>query len=252
MGFRIHNIHRMDVRALTLGARFSYPPNHRGYCGRESAQDVFTRCILHGSCDKVGEELTRFIVLYPYLQVIAEAHDLDPFDRRVIEAYWIGNRLLEKIDLNSYDRLLDRFMEQGVPEWLIRSLRERRPARFIPTHLFQVLHVGVGQASGAVPFTMESVYACMIRWGKVEHVDHGGALSLKLNSIRIERGAFGLFHEKVMVAPDAHPFDEIHVGDTVAVHWNKIVKVLTPPEQRNLTRWTRETLQILQPLIPAQ
>ena len=42
---------------------------------------------------------------------------------------------------------------------MIDELRESPPKKFIPTHLFQVLHVGVGKASGSVEFNLETINA---------------------------------------------------------------------------------------------
>ncbi|MDO8515049.1 MAG: hypothetical protein Q7S14_00985, partial [bacterium] len=62
----------------------------------------------------------------------------------------------------------------GVPDWLVDDLKNHPPKKFIPTHLFQVLHVGVGRASGSVPFNQETINNCMVsvqngaayHWGK--------------------------------------------------------------------------------------
>ncbi len=232
----------MDSNALKLASLFSYSPNHKGYCGRDSAGDVFTRCIAKGECGKVSLELKHFIVLFPYLKTIATLAGLSPFDYKVIEAYWIGNKLLETIPLSGYNILLKEFAKQGVPSWLIKTLRNKKPSRFIPNHLFQVLHVGVGQASGSVPFDIQSVNSCMIRWGKVVAVKAEGEIVMSLKQLTQSKKGYKLKSIKEVVSTEACPFFKPKIGDLVALHWGHVVKKLTQLEAKNLTYWTKQTL----------
>jgi hypothetical protein len=152
----------MDVAALQLAAGFALGPNRLGYCGQDSAPARLKACIENGTCDHVEEELKKFIVLYPYLKTISQITGLDPFSYDVIESYWLGNDLLKQVKPKHYDLLLENFSRQGVPEWLLKELKGKRPKIFIPTHTFQVLHVGVGRASGSVPYNQKSINSCLI------------------------------------------------------------------------------------------
>lgn len=164
----------MDAKALQLICRFARSPNKKGYCGRGSAEDKFNKCIKFGICDGVEEEIEKFIVLNPYLETIAKLINKPKFSYEVAEAYIFGNDELLKIKNSGYKLLLKNFKKQGVPDWLIKDLAKHPPKKFIPTHLFQVLHVGVGRASGSVPFNKETIDNCMItvknnkayHWGK--------------------------------------------------------------------------------------
>lgn len=232
----------MQSKALKLASLFSYSPNHKGYCGRDSAGDAFTQCITKSKCDTVSQELKHFIVLYPYLKTIATLAGLSPFDYKVIEAYWIGNKLLEDMPMSGYEILLKEFKKQGVPPWLIDSLKKKKPEKFIPNHLFQVLHVGVGQASGSVPFDLKSINSCMIRWGEVTTRSEEG-IELMLTKLTKSKERYKLTSVKEKYSIDACPFFSPRVGDTVAVHWGHVVKKLTKREETNLTYWTKQTLK---------
>ena len=234
----------MDPKAFKLASLFSYSPNHKGYCGRESAEQAFLRCIRGGLCEAVPEELTHFIVLYPYLKTIATLTRLSPFDHRVVEAYWLGNELLESIPASGYSILLQEFAKQGVPSWLIKTIRNKKPSRFIPNHLFQVLHVGVGQASGSVPFDMQSINNCMIRWGEVTTKSEEG-IELMLTKLTKSKERYKLTSVKEKYSIDSCPFFSPRVGDTVAIHWGHVVKKLTKREETNLTYWTKQTLKTI-------
>jgi len=234
----------MDSKALKLASLFSYSPNHKGYCGRSSAGHVFFRCIRDGICDDVSQELTHFIVLYPYLKTIATLTKLSPFDHKVIEAYWIGNELLENIPVSGYEILLKEFTKQGVPSWLVDSLKDKKPKKFIPNHLFQVIHVGVGQASGSVPFDIHSVNSCMIRWGRVTAIKADGNMEIALKQLTQSKKGYKLKSTKEVVSAEACPFFKPKIGDLVALHWGYIVKRLTKREENNLMYWTEHTLKV--------
>src|SRR5690349_16310202 len=79
----------------SLFARYAFPPNQLGYCGPEAT-----------SVDELGSHAREFDGAWPYLQALAEAAGVDdPLDDEVVKSYWIGGRLLDKVDPRE---LLDR------------------------------------------------------------------------------------------------------------------------------------------------
>lgn len=234
----------MDTKALQLESRFSTPPNSLGYCGQGTAQAKFRKCIIEGKCVGVAKEATKFIVLHPYLKTISEITKQPKFSYKVIEAFWIGNNLLKKASLEDYDLLLDNFEKQGVPKFFVDDLRKNKPKTFIPSHLFQVLHVGVGKASGAVPFNLKTINNCMIRWGKVDKLEKNKA-KIKLNSLKKD-SQYKLIKKDMSIPYDPEVVSNIKVGSIVAVHWNMVIKVLTKREVDNLVFWTKEVLRRIQ------
>jgi len=56
--------------------------------------------------EQEAKEKLRKLFSYFYYSVIAEANGIeDPFDLRVVEAHWIGNELLEKVDLKAIEKV---------------------------------------------------------------------------------------------------------------------------------------------------
>jgi hypothetical protein len=233
----------MNVKALRFESRFSLAPNCLGYCGNKTAGEKLKKCLKTGDCEGVGKELKNFIVLYPYLKTIAQITKLPVFSYPVIEGYWLGNNILEKVEDKHYKILLENFEQQGVPKLLIKELRKNKPKKFIPNHLFQVLHVGVGRASNSVTFNLESINNCMIRWGKVVSIK-GERATLKLNSLKNNSRLALTIVNKVL------KFEKTFIPglkneDTVAVHWNTIIKKLTKEEEKKLAYWTEAVLRNL-------
>lgn len=198
-------------------------------------------------------ELEKFVALNPYLETISAILQKPKFSYEVIEAYWLGNQLLSKANLGDYKILLDNFLKQGVPIWLVEELRRRQPKKFIPFHFFQILHVGVGRVSGSVPFNIETVNNCMVRWGKVLDIKKDEIIvdllylkaSLKTNKdfvVKICNPKWNNLSTKVEYLPDLLP--GVKEGDFVAVHWGHAVKVLSKNELNQLQFWTNEVLSL--------
>jgi hypothetical protein len=230
--------------ALQLESRFSLSPNSLGYCGKKSATAKFKNCINTGQCDGVKDELKNFIVLYPYLKTLSKIIDKPFSSYPVIESYWLGNDELKKAKQKDYLLLLENFRKQGVPDFFIEELKLKRPKKFIPNHLFHVLHVGVGKASGAVPFNLDSINNCMIRWGTVQSLSKKEAVVV-LNSLKLKKPSLYTLTKIQASIPFNSKFTAgLKVGDTVAVHWGLIVKILNKQEEKNLAFWTNKVLQI--------
>ncbi len=270
----------MQSDALQLACRFSLPPNSLGYCGQDSAPEKFKKCVVDGVSgvdqQEIQQELEKFIVLNPYLETLATITGKSKFSSQVIEAYWLGNDELKKAKPADYLLLLDNFVKQGVPSWFVEELRAKKPKKFIPHHLFQVLHVGVGRASGSVPFNLESVNNCMIRWGKVTQIlgdkleadltlldgkigngnnrnndissGNNKDVDLDADDANISGKGFGDLKlvQKTCQASFLSIFlPNLKIGDVMAVHWGQAVKILTPKEAAQLEFWTQEVINSL-------
>jgi len=234
----------MDKKALQLISRFSLPPNALGYCGKDSAPEKFKKCVIEGKCVGVEKELKNFIVLHPYLKTLSNITGKDLFSYQVAEAYWLGNNQLKKTKQDDYLELINNFKKQGVPDWLIKEISEKQPKKFIPTHLFQILHIGVGKASGSVPYNLQSINNCMIRWGKVKKISNNN-IWVDITSLSRSEKKYSLV--KIISKFQAVPrfITRLKVGDTVAVHWKQVVKKLNKNEIQKLSYWTKEVLKYI-------
>ena len=232
---------QQNVKALKLASRFSLPPNALGYCGGEDAPSKLLECIKTEDCTDVEKELEGFIVLNPYLKTIAQVTNKGKFSYEVIEAYCIGNNLLKEFKNDDYDLLLENFLIQGVPDWFVEELREDRPKNFIPNHLFQVLHIGVGKVSGSVPYNNDTINNCMIKWGEVIKVGDN-TVDIDLVVLPEDRKITSSV-SNVPYSRDVTP--KITVGNIVAVHWNQVIMVLSKDHLKKLSFWTKEILDKL-------
>jgi hypothetical protein len=234
-----------------LFLRYAFRPNLLGYCGGEDNLALFQYGI-EGRVDPGLIELeSQFEGAYPYLQLIARANHIDdPFDYRVVEAYWIGNDLLEHVDLGAiYRSVEDRFKGRARPnDWRWLSLKAAAGAR--PHHSFHVLEVypRIGlMRSGAADHVVETMEQCLIRWGRVVSTV-GAELLVEAHPLVLQDGKLGLGsprRESVAGSLEGRGFvDGVTTGDWVSVHWGWACDVLTNDQQRRLESYTRHHIRL--------
>src|SRR3989304_3467125 len=92
---------------LLRAGRYAFGPNRLHYCGPDANAEILAH-IREGVADPgLAKLLSAFQTMYPSLLHIAHANDIkDPFNERVVEAYWVGNELLENISQKQFYRHL--------------------------------------------------------------------------------------------------------------------------------------------------
>jgi hypothetical protein len=215
--------------------RFGYPPNALGYCG---PADVEWLAEIAAGDDGKGElehAIAAFLGAWPYLQLIGGHAGLMPLDERVVEAYWIGNALLDRVDLLSWGNSLDeRFRRRAGGSWDPVSGAVDGGGR--PNHAFHVFSVypWVGLlGGGATEQALDVLEKRRIRWGTVNAVDGTTATvtsrPLVWDGRDLTLGA--LRQETVDLPIDG---TAVSVGDAVAMHWNYVCQPLRRDQLRRL------------------
>jgi hypothetical protein len=238
------------VAGASLFARYAYPPNALGYCGPNDSQSVLEYGAT-GVVDRGLVELAKgFSGAWPYLETIAEMAGIpDPLDHRVVEAYWVGNGLLEQVDMTYFgNSLVDRFRNRAGTSF--GFLAEAIPVGAVPHHSFHVFGVYpwvglLGGDRGDTP--LHVLQNCRIRWGQVTEVRgeevnvlsrpltwDGAALGFGEPRVETARGAIG----GLGLAPAYTP------GDWVSMHWGWVCDRLSRRQLANLRRFTMRQIDI--------
>lgn len=238
----------MSMSGPLLFASFAYPPNALGYCGPADSLALLEQVSEDAAERGLRDVAERFEGAWPYLQLIAAASSIaDPLDRRVVEAYWVGNQLLDRVD----------------PALLIRSLDDRFEARMRcrldllaspvvhgarPHHNFHVFAVypwlGLIR-SGVVDQPLQVLDRCRIRCGRVVAV-LGEHAVVRTRPLRWDGRALVL----------GEPADELAtwsagglaltpqptVGGECALHWDWLCSSLSPAQADRLRSWTGRVL----------
>lgn len=236
----------MLMDGTIIFARYAFMPNRLNYCGGDDNKALFDYCVVKQTDPGLVFVLQKFQAAYPYLKLIASSNRIpDPFDARVVEAYWIGNELLDGVDLAQfYNSLHERFARHLDPKTL-GYLLSKPPLGARPHHSFHVFDVH--SRIGSIEHSLDTMENCRIGWGRVREtgtvdfvVEHQPLVleqgKLKLGELRDKR---------VMRQIDGADFiSNCQVGDFISFHWNWACEVLSLKQVNNLERYTRYHLKL--------
>jgi len=232
-----------------MAARFAFMPNRLGYCGPEENRALL-EYVAGGAWDRGLEGILRkFQAAFPYYGFIAASNDIeDPFDPRVVEAYWIGNQLLENVRMGDFCRYLEERFGARFSRRQLQQVLGWVPEGARPHHNFHVLTIPARTERGFLPHTVEVADQCGIAWGRVLAVD-GDTVWVERRPLRVEAGhlylgppvaarAWWRFDGKALVS-------QPQPGDVVALHWGCVCGRLSAAQKRALVHYTRLHLDLL-------
>jgi len=228
-----------------LFARYAFMPNRLTYCGGDDNRALFDYCIAGVTDPGLHGLLKKFAGAMPYLRLIASCNGIaDPFDRRVVEAYWLGNQLLEGVEARAlYDSLRARFARQLNADQLNLVLG-KAPAGAHPHHSFHVLEVC---PRNGWPQACSFMDNCRISWGVVIGLN-GATLTTEVKPLVITENNLVLGNpeqRQIMRQIDGRGFvDAVRPGDWISIHWGWACQVLSRQQVANLERWTQHHLTI--------
>lgn len=252
----------MSSSGLELAVSYALPPSRLGFCG---PQEECNRQLLVGfakgqniSQSKVRCVLEKFEAMYPYLCLIAGCNGIaDPFDEKVVKAFWVGNGLLDKVGTEDLRRLIT--SDFSGPQLLLGEEAKRWASQvvegMVPHHSFHVLFLG--SITGRVKFTNALRDLCRIGWGRVIGMRHeaGGMrqeLTVRYKPLVFDnRVRLGEEVEKE-IEWDAEIIPGVKVGlpaealakegGWVSFHWGQVCDILSEEDIANLGHYTKKTI----------
>ncbi len=232
-----------EINALKRACFYSIPPNKLGYCGPVESRKLLQEFISNPaeeSAEIAKEQLTHFTALFPYLELIATENNLQPFDSEVIEAYWIGNSLLENVSFREIQKTILSFQHFGLPHSIAKKKAKELPDGIIPHHSMHVLYVNF--ISQKVDPIVKNLSSCLVQWAKVLEETPKGirAKGIELFS---ESGELKL-REKEKTLQNSFGL-KLAPGELVSVHWNNVVEQISEDELKRLEKYTKATLEAI-------
>jgi hypothetical protein len=230
--------------------RYAHAPNALGLCGPDDAVAVWE----HGVASVADRELRcllgEFAGAWPYLQLVAGANGVrDPLDGWVVDAYWVGNALLDHVPLAALAADVEsRFSRvAGARRW--RSLAGGLRPGAVPHHSFHVLAVSpwVGLLrAGLVDEPLAVMDACRIRHGEVVAVDGGDVVvrtrRLSWDGCVLREGAPSVERAVWRAADGDALVGVLSAGDLVTLHWGWVCERVTPSACARLDRYSARAL----------
>jgi hydrogenase maturation factor len=222
-------------------ARYAFMPNKLGYCGGDDNRTLFEYCAAQHTDPGLVVILQKFEAAYPYLKLIAHSNNIaDPFDARVVEAYWLGNELLDRVEIAQfYNSLRERFSKR-LDGKTLDLLLSKAPRGARPFHSFHVFDVH--SRTGTITHSLETMEKCRIGWGQVKSIENGSLIvehrPLALAESKLKLG--NLTTKRVQRQIDHAGFiKDCQAGDWVSIHWDWACEKLTPAQVQNLDKYTR-------------
>lgn len=236
-----------SVAGTTRFVRYAFMPNRLQYCGGDGSQTILDYAVADVREPPLDRMLRKFIGALPYLQLIARRNEIaDPFDERVVEAYWIGNDLLERVEARElYDHLRERYRTE-LSARVMDRVAAKAPAGARPHHSFHVFDVWRQTERGRNE-VLATIDSCRISWGRVSAVEPG-ELVVERAPIELREGQLVLGtprSERVTRMLEGSGFvASATVGDVVSIHWSWACEVLDPRQVAALERYTAQHLRL--------
>lgn len=242
------------VSGPVLFARYAYPPNELGYCGPEDAAALLGAGSSGLEPSTLSHLARQFEGAWPYLELIAGSNGgVDPLDRRVVEAYWVGNAWTRRVPARSLaaslDERFDRRLADGVAP--LAAAAFNGGVAHHDFHVFAVYPWLGLLRSGQRGAPLEVLDRCRIRWGRVvdvngdlvsvtgRHLDFvGSRLVLGESRLEVVRRALG----------GVGFVGDLAIGDHVSLHWDWVCERLDTRSLTALRAMTHENLRAVNTL----
>lgn len=244
----------MDKQGLLLCAQYSVAPNFFGYCGPDKNLSLIDHLKEQVADKEVFSILSEFETLYQYLIFIATENKIpDPFNRNVVEAYWVGNSLLHKASNFDYIALLNEklTLESKTGMKKFHSIKKNVLSNhFYPHHSFHVFNIFKRTGHNPSIHTLETMDACRIGWGRIKIKSE----KLKVKNLLVETKPLIFFQNKLSFGKpilkelkiDYKGKSFLHnlkVGDWVSFHWGFVCDILTTQQVRSLNYYTQKSIE---------
>jgi len=219
------------THGIRLAAKYSFMPNKLKYLDKEDADRIiFDYCCGKTRNFKMVKKLLESIdSVNLYLNLIAEKSGKKPFSRDVVEAYWIGNSLLDSISGADLRKVIKGSFKPGLAKILAGNIPDNAALH----HSFHVFHIN---SLTKAPIFFANIDNCRIHSGKVLSVKENHAVvSYKPLVKRGEIEQKGAVEKKI--GYNKKMFMPV-IGDIIAVHWNLAIEKLTENQAKNLEKYT--------------
>jgi len=231
-------------------SRYAFGPNKLHLCGPDANREILD--YISSNAQDLGLEnlLKAFRTMYPYLCLIAEANKIkDPFDEKVVEAYWIGNNLLETIEKKRiYRHLLEKHnLKKLIGRKDFEKIIDKIKLGAVPHHSFHVLNVWKRTGHLNQTHTPETIDSCRISWGKIEQIE-GPFVTVNTEVLLYQNGKFILSEPilRKVIRPFQSGIDieELKPGDLVSIHWGIICEPITERQLKMLKKYTLKHIEL--------
>jgi len=250
----------MDKQGLLLCAKYAAAPNFFNYCGPDKNQSLIDHLKDNLADKEITHLLSEFETLYPYLTMIAYENEVkDPFDKKVVEAYWIGNNYLNNLLPKNYLSLLEEKLQliKKIDRKSFVDIKKKVfSLKFLPHHNFHVINIFKNnQLNKNIVKTMDE---CRINYGRIQNSsrlnrDKMQNYNSKIKNIFVKTKQLTISDKQLSLKQfilkeikldykNKIFLHNLHVGDWVSFHWGMVCDKLTDRQVKNLEYYTQKAI----------
>lgn len=225
-------------------SRYAFGPNRLHYCGPDKNREIFSYINEEASDEGLAGLLKQFETMYPYLRHIAEANSIkNPFDPRVVEAYWLGNDLLLAVEKRHFHRhLIDGLhLKKKLDARSFELVEDKIAEGAVPHHSFHVLDIWRRTGFVEKEHTLESMDECRVSAGVIVKIS-GPFIEVMREPLLYQEGKlmFGapVLKKLVRRLESEYDIEQLAVGDIVSIHWSVICEKITEQQALMLKKFT--------------
>lgn len=240
------------MNALQRAAAYAVKPNELGRCGPHDAHMILNEYIrgitLHSEAE-IRQLLSQFEVAMPNYQLVARANNIDDvFNERVIEAYWLGNELIEIVSESDVKSLITNDVEQAgwskdqiALMFAAIKLKQAKPHHCLSVLYFYAFSSGRITLSDDFKRRMDS---CRVACGRVIKSNQN-QLTLAYKPLEFSGSIIVGLGSEITKEVDCGFIDSVASGDIVSFHLDFCIEKLDEARMANLEHYTRLTIASL-------
>lgn len=244
------HLRKLDFSGALECGRYAFMPNKLNYCGGDKNHELFDYTVGFQADPHIESLLSKFDTMYPYLRFIAQANSIaDPFDRRVVESYWLGNDLLGNIDMSKlYGYFIDELkLKQKFNSKILERVIGAIPKGAVPHHNFHVFNIPKRTGHYPVEHSLETMDKCRISWGQILKIEED-LLEVATQPLELKEKRLTLSEpvtKKVRYKFSGKSFvKEPKTGDWVSMHWDWACDRISLNQAADLEKYTRMSMQL--------
>jgi hypothetical protein len=231
-------------------SRYAFGPNRLHYCGPDKNREIFSYIAEQEKDAGLVDLLTKFETMYPYLCHIAEANKIkDPLSDRVVEAYWIGNPLLDRVPKQKlYEHLREGLkLKDKLGAKTFEMIAKKVGRGALPHHSFHVLDIWKRTGATEREHSLENISECLVSVGTIVSVS-GPFITVETEPLLYRNGKLTLgapTPKKLLRQLESdYDIEQLKPGDLVSIHWSVICEKITRKQAENLRKYTKRHIAL--------
>lgn len=226
---------------LVMAASYSMRPNELGNCGVKDAFKTLHDFVLNPDAFNeadIRRLLETFEFASSYYRVIATANNIeDIFDEKAVEAYWIGNSLLEQVNIDELRLAIEKDLtrDRWTKGKIEKELHLIAPNNVRAHHSMSALYYI--KKPNMTPAMKTHFDECRVGWGEITSVHEEDVEVLHRPLVFDMQKKIDLaWPEKKFICKGF--LRQPKIGQIASFHLNYGIQILSTEQEKNLSRVT--------------